>query len=141
MLWREDLLKHNHIAIIAAVILHQVIGFFWYSPFLFLFPWAAGLGKKLSDLDMSNPAPFVADFIGWCFACYYISWLVQRVPVNTFKQGLGVALLLWTGLALPLLVPHYLFAGIHRDVLLIDATNALVQLMVTCCLLAVWKKR
>lgn len=135
------MLKHNHAAIIVAVILHQAIGFLWYSPLLFLFPWLAGLGKKVTDLDMSNPAPFVADIAGWFFACYYISWLVQRVPVNTFKQGLGVAILLWTGIAVPLLAPHYLFAGIHKDVLLIDAMNALAQLTVACCLLAVWKKR
>jgi hypothetical protein len=135
------MLKHNHIAIIVAVILHQVIGFLWYSPFLFLHPWAAGLGKKVTDLDTANPAPFIADIVGWFFACYFISWLVQRVPVNTFKQGLGVAILLWTGVALPLLAPHYLFAGVHQDVLLIDAMNALVQLAAACCLLAVWKKR
>jgi len=28
--------RHNHIAILVAVILHQVIGFLWYSNFLFV---------------------------------------------------------------------------------------------------------
>lgn len=135
------MLKHNHVAIFVAVILHQAIGFLWYSPFLFLYPWVAGLGKKITDLDRANPLPFVADIAGWFFACYFISWLVQRVPVVTFTQGFGVAMLLWVGVALPLLAPHYLFAGVHTDVLLIDAMNALVQLTVTCCLLAVWRKR
>jgi uncharacterized protein DUF1761 len=135
------MLKHNHIAIFLAVILHQVIGFLWYSPLLFLYPWVAGLGKKLTDFDMSNPAPFVADIVGWFFACYFISWLVQRMALNTFTQGLGLAMLLWIGIALPMLAPHYLFAGVHRTVLLIDTMNELVQLTVTCCLLVVWKKR
>ena len=47
--------KHNHIAIVVAVLLHQVIGFLWYSEFLFVTQWKAGVGKK---------------------ACYFISWLV-----------------------------------------------------------------
>jgi hypothetical protein len=135
------MLKHNHIAIFVAVILHQVIGFFWYSPFLFLGPWVQGLGKQVSELDMSSPAPFFADIVGWFFACYVISWLVQRAPLTTFNQGLGFAILLWVGVALPLLVPHYLFAGLHINVLLVDAMNALVQLAVTCCLLTVWRRR
>ena len=135
------MLKHNHIAIVVAVILHQVIGFLWYSPFLFLGPWVQGLGKQVSELDMSNPAPFLADIVGWFFTCYFISWLVQRVPLTTFNQGLGFAILLWVGVAPPLLAPHYLFAGLHTNVLLVDAMNALVQLAVTCCLLTVWRRR
>ena len=65
----------------------------------------------------------------------------STVPVSTFTQGLGVAMLPWVGVALPVLAPHYLFAGLHRDVLLIDAMNALIQLTVTCCLPVVWRKR
>ena len=135
------MLKHNHIAIFVAVILHQVIGFLWYSPLLFLYPRVAGLGKKLTDFDMSNPAPFIADIAGWFLACYFISWLVQRMALNNLTQGLGLASLLWIGIVLPVLAPHYLFAGVHRDVLLIDAMNELVHLTVTCCLLAAWRKR
>lgn len=60
--------KHNHVAIVAAVILHQVIGFFLYSPLLFLFPRVVGLGKQAAGLNMANPLPFVADITGWLFA-------------------------------------------------------------------------
>ena len=100
-----------------------------------------GLGKKASELDLANPVTFVADIVGWFFACYFISWLVQRVSLETFMQGIGVAILLWIGIALPILTPHYLFAGIHTNVLLVDAMNALVQLAVSCGLLAVWRRR
>lgn len=135
------MVKHNHIAIIVAVVIHQVIGFLWYSPFLFLGPWAQGLGKQVSELDMPNPTPFLADIVGWFFACYFISWLVQRVAVETFQQALGLSILLWVGVAVPLIAPHYLFAGLHTNVLMVDAMNALVQLAATCCLLAVWRRR
>ena len=135
------MVKHHHIAIVVAVILHQVVGFLWYSPFLFLSPWVVGLGKKIADLNMSDPAPFVADIVGWFFARYFISWLVQRAHIDTFNQAVGLSALLWAGVALPLLAPHYIFAGLYINVLLIDAMNALVQLAATCCLLALWRKR
>jgi hypothetical protein len=135
------MVKHNRLAIVVAVILHQVIGFLWYSDYLFVNQWMAGLGKKPSDFDMANPAPFLADIVGWFFACYFISWLVQRAQIETFNQAVGLAVLLWVGVALPLLAPHYLFAGLHINVLLIDAMNALVQLAVSCALLALWRKR
>jgi hypothetical protein len=135
------MVKHNHIAIVVAVILHQAIGFLWYSDFLFVKQWMAGLGKKPSDFDMANPAPFITDIAGWFFACYFISWLVERTEIRSFNQAVGLSVLLWVGVALPLLAPHYLFAGLHVNVLLIDAMNALVQLAVTCALLALWRKR
>jgi len=132
--------KHNHLAIVVAVILHQVIGFLWYSPLLFLLPWVVGLGKRAADLNFSNPAPYIADTAGWFCASYFISWFVQHLEVRSFNHGIGLAVLLWGGVALPLLVPHYLFAGMGITVLAIDAMNALVQLVVTCCLLALWRK-
>ncbi|HYA31056.1 MAG TPA: DUF1761 domain-containing protein [Acidobacteriota bacterium] len=135
------MIKHNHIAIVVAVILHQAIGFLWYSPYLFVNQWTAGLGIKPSDLDLANPAAFFADIVGWFFASYFISWLVQRTELSSFHQGLGMAVLLWVGVVLPLLAPHYLFAGLHVNVLLIDAMNGLVQLALTCGLLTLWRKR
>ncbi len=135
------MIKHNHVAIVAAVILHQAIGFLWYSPLLFLLPWVAGLGQRAGDLNMSDPIPFIADIAGWFCASYFISWFEQHLEVRSFNHGIGLAVLLWVGVALPLMAPHYLFAGIGMTVLLIDATNALVQLIVTCCLLALWRKR
>lgn len=66
---------------------------------------------------------------------------MQRLEIRSFNQGIGLAVLLWAGIALPLLAPHYLFAGIHISVPTIDAMNALVQLLATCCLLAVWQRR
>lgn len=133
--------KHNHIAIVVAVILHQLIGYLWYSPLLFIMPWVVGLGKRAADLDLANPLPLIADIVGWIFSSYFISWLVQQIDIRSFNQGIGLAVLLWVGVALPLLAPHYLFAGIGSSVLLIDAMNALVQLAATCCLLALWRKR
>jgi len=132
--------KHNHLAIVAAVILHQVIGFLWYSPLLFLLPWVVGLGKRAGDLNLANPIPFFADIAGWFCASYFISWFEQHLEVRSVNQAIGLAVLLWGGVALPLLVPHYLFAGIGLVVLLIDAMNALVQLLATCLLLALWRK-
>ena len=99
------------------------------------------MGKRAADLDLANPLPLIADIVGWIFSSYFISWLVQQIDIRSFNQGIGLAVLLWVGVALPLLAPHYLFAGIGSSVLLIDAMNALVQLAATCCLLALWRKR
>ena len=60
---------------------------------------------------------------------------------SIIQSSRRLAVVLWVGVALPLLGPHYLFARIHMSVLMIDAMNTLVQLALTCCLLAVWRKR
>ena len=99
------------------------------------------LGQESQRLRYDEPNAIHRRHRRLVFASYFISWLVQRAQIQTFNQGMGLAVLLWVGVALPLLAPHYLFAGIHASVLMIDAMNALVQLVVTCGLLAVWRKR
>jgi hypothetical protein len=135
------MIRHHHGAILVTVILNQVVGFFWYSPYLFLNPWAAGLGKQVNGLTQNDPLPFVGSIAAAFLSCYVISWLFQFLGVETIRDGSSAAIMLWLGIILPVLLPHYMFAGISFSVLFIDALNALFSLVMTCSILAVWRKK
>jgi hypothetical protein len=134
------MVRHHHRAILVTVLLNQVVGLVWYSPYLFLNPWTAGLGKKVSELDKGNLAPFVGAIFGAFLSCYVISWLLQRLGANTGSKGASVGIILWVGIALPVLLPHYMFAGLSFSVLFIDALNVLFILVMTGFILATWRK-
>ena len=134
------MVRHHHRAILVTVLLNQVVGFLWYSSYLFLNPWSAGLGKKVSELNAGNLAPFIGAVFGAFLSCYVISWLLQRLGANTGGKGASVGIILWVGIALPVLLPHYMFAGISFSVLFIDALNALFILVMTGFILATWPK-
>ena len=129
----------NHLAIVAAVVLHQALGFLWYGV-LFFNPWLEGLGKTPTGINQSDPIPFILDIAGWFVASYVIAWLIRKTNTASALQGALLGAVLWLGLALPTLVPHYAFAGLQATVTVIDALNVLIALVVTGAVLAAWQK-
>ncbi len=130
----------NGVAVLVSVIAHQLLGFVWYGV-LFFDPWLEGLGKQPVDIDQSNPLPYIIDIGGWFLASCVIGWLVRVVNARSALQGAMLGVVLWLGLALPTLVPHYAFAGVSPVVALIDAADVLVACMMTGAIFAVWPKR
>ena len=130
----------NHVAVFVAVILHQVLGFLWYGVF-FLDPWLKGLGKRYIDVDPVDPAHLAVDVITWWIAAYVIAWLVNRTGITTAVGGMKLGALLWLGIAVATLVPHYAFAGLSPVVTIIDSANTLVALLLMGGLLGTWPRR
>jgi hypothetical protein len=131
-------MKHNHLAIGVIVLLHQIVGYVWYSPVLFLSPWVKGLGKEIDQLNQSDPLPFIVAICASFLACYALSLLVQIFKGDTFKRGVGIGGLMAGGLAVPALVMHDAFIGISWIVIAVDALHVIVLYGVAGGILAVW---
>lgn len=129
----------NRAAVFVAVVLHQVLGFLWYGVF-FAKPWLDGLGKTLSDLNPNDPLPYILDVVGWIAASLVMAWLVVRLDIRSAGCGALLGFLLWLGLAVPALVPHYAFIGLKPVVMAIDASDLLVACLITGAILGVWRK-
>jgi hypothetical protein len=132
--------RTNHVAVIVSLILHQVLGFLWYG-LLFFDPWLSGLGKRPEDINQADPIPFAYDIVGWLIAGYVVAWLVRATGSDTAGKGARLGALLWLGVAVPTLVPHYAFAGIRPIVTIIDALNALAGFVITGAVIGGWPRR
>jgi len=111
--------QFNHKAIWAMVALQQVLGFVWYSPPLFLNLWLEGIGKKQSDLNQSDPVPFIAAIVGAIAFCYILAWVNDKAKAETTRDGALVGGLMWLGLSRagaghPLQVHRPVVAGDRR---------------------------
>ncbi len=133
-------MRHNHIAIWVTAVLQIAIGFGWYSPYTFLEPWAYGFGLDLAMMGDPDPMAFIVIIITSLLSCYVISWLIRRLSITGFGGGLMLGLALWLGVSIHALAPHYMFAQIGQSALVIDLGNSLVVIVVTCLILAVWRK-
>ncbi len=133
--------RFNHLAILVSVILHQILGFLWYSPA----PWVPirlqALGHPLSEAGTVDPVALIIDIIGWILASYLIAWLVEKTGADSATKGAMLGAGLWLGLAVPTLAPHYAFAGIQPIVTVIDLANVLVAALITGALLAAWRPK
>ena len=133
------MLKHKHHIILILVFFHIAYGFIWYSPLLFLKPWASALGKTQEELNKPPGAmPLILAVLGAISSSYILSWVVQRLLIKSFSQAVILGFILWLGIAFPATATHYAFAGIPYMVNFIDNLNVLVALVISSVVLSKW---
>ncbi len=130
----------NHLAVLATLILHQVLGTLWYSPYAFVGARLAALGRPASDASVVDPTALGMDVVTWLVATYAMAWLVQRTGATTLRKGAALGVLLWL-VEIPALAPKLAFAGISPTVTAIDLGNLLVVTVLTCAILGAWQKK
>ncbi len=130
----------NHVAVWALAIVHQVIAFVWYSPWLFSARWIQLTGHKEADFANPSPLPFVISFVGAVVLCYVVAWLFSRLQVRTASLGLSLGLLFWAGFLFFELVSFNAFELKPYELALINAGKSLVTFGVTGFVLGFWHK-
>lgn len=132
--------KINHLAVFALVIFQQILGFVWYSKYLFGYTWMEWLHKKPEDLNPHNPTPFIASILGSFLFCYGLDWLMRKMPGwDHPTHGAILGALVWLLFMTPSLWTHYEFLDISFKVFTIDAGMGLVSALVTGFILGLWK--
>ena len=83
----------NHIAVFVCAVMSLVIGFVWWSPFLFQKPWQAEVGLSDDQLAKANPAKtFGLSFLLAWIVSYNLAFFLGA-PGTTWKWGIAAALL------------------------------------------------
>ena len=128
--------KLPHGAIWTAIVFQQIFGFLWYSPVLFLNRWLTGQGKTLSDLNSSNPEPFVIGIVCSIVFTYGFALLLRQLNVFTLKKGWQLGGFVSMSFSVTELVAHYRFLQISWTTIAIDCISVLIIAHVTAGLIA-----
>jgi hypothetical protein len=119
----------NWIAVIAAVIVQQIVGFLWYGA-LFQEPWMNAVGLTAADVESANmPVSMAVSFLASIAAAILLSLLLSATDEWGLMNGLKWAFLLWLLLALPIHVETNIWALRGWIPALIDGSEALVALL------------
>lgn len=114
----------KHPAILVLVIVHQLISFYWYSPYLFGFKWMRLAGYRLSDIPPAGTfalyQPFLISILSSMLICYGLMAFMDRFGITTIRKGLTLALFCWL-LVFALMLTHNEFANRPLGLTLIDA--------------------
>lgn len=135
----EKLKSYNYLAILFSVMIQQVIGFIWYSPFLFSSLWFAGTNKTLADTKHSDPKSYLIPIVSSIIMVFIIEILTKKFSVDNLKKSFVFGILLWTGLIFPILFSHYNLLGYPFSITLIDGFKDFIQIMVSTMILGTWK--
>jgi hypothetical protein len=134
----------RHSAIILLVVIHQLISFYWYSPYLFGFKWMRLAGYRLSDIPPEGSfalyQPFLISILSSMLICYGLLALMERFNIATMRRGLALALFCWL-LVFALMLTHNEFANRPLALTLIDAGRDGVLFAITGLVLPLLTKK
>ena len=119
----------NWIAVIAAVIVQQIIGFLWYGA-LFQEPWMNAVGLTMTDIETASmPMSMGVSFAASIGAAILLSLLLSATDQWGLTNGLKWAFLLWLLLVLPIHAETNVWAQRGWLPILIDGSEALAALL------------
>jgi hypothetical protein len=84
----------NHLAVWILVVIHQLIGFGWYTAFSNV--WLNYHAKTTTDIEQAHDVPpYIAAIVASIFVNYALAWLISRLNATSAVAGLKIALLCW----------------------------------------------
>ena len=127
----QRLLTTNWLALLANVVAHFALGMGWYG--VFATPWMEGIAAKERGFDPQTAPPviYLTSVVAVLFGTLFIARLMGLAGERGVGAGVKWGLVVWVGIAAPLLLMHYSFAGNPSSLILIDAGYELLQLAIT----------
>jgi uncharacterized protein DUF1761 len=132
----------NFLPVLVAAIVVFVLGWLWYSPFLFYKPWmrARGLDPVAAMTGAKMPAgKLVVELLRCIVLAYVIAHFVALLGVSSVFGAIHFGLLLWIGFPVILLVGSILWENMPVKVAAIHAGDWLVKMLVISIIVSMWQ--
>lgn len=130
----------NFAAVFVASLAHMLIGGLWYSPLLFGRDWMALVGIDKEDFDEGRAMKgYGITFVCGLVQAYVLSWLVYATGAATIMAGLRLGTWVALGIVAVAMAPKYFFSGRPRKLLLIDAGESTLFILIATVIVAVWR--
>jgi hypothetical protein len=133
----------NHAAVWTLVVVHQLIGFGWYT--LFGNVWLNLHAKTMTDIDKPNdPMPYIVAIIASIVVNYALARLLVCLGKDSAIGGLKIALLCWFAF---LFVEHATVAAFSAfgtnpwPLVFLDMGRALLAFAVSGLVLGAWQRK
>jgi Protein of unknown function (DUF1761) len=86
--------KINHLAVWVLVVVHQLIGFGWYTVFGDL--WLSYHARTMTDIERTRDiVPHLVAIAASIAVNYALAWLINRLNATSAAAGLKIAIVCW----------------------------------------------
>ena len=141
-----ELMGVNVWSVLAAAIATMILGFLWYSPFLFAKPWTLAMGYDLNDKakmdEMRKGAGklYGITFVASLVSAFVLAKIIDVTTVNSALYGMKIGFAVWLGFVTTVQLTSTLFGRKSTKVYLIDTGYQLVCYLVMGAILAKWPR-
>ena len=133
-------------AVLVAAIATMVVGFLWYSPFLFARPWMLAMGydpdnkAKLDEMRKSAGKSYALSFVASLVAAFVLGKIIDVATVDSALYGMKIGFAVWLGFVTTVQLTAKLFGNQPTKLYLINPGYQLVCYLVKGAILAVWPR-
>ncbi len=133
-------------AVLVAAVSTMVVGFLWYSPFLFAKPWMLAMGydpeNKAATDEMRKSAgkSYAISFVASLLAAFVLGKIIDLSTVDSALYGMKVGFAVWLGFVTTVQLTANLFGNQPTKLYLINTGYQLVCYLVMGAILAVWPR-
>jgi hypothetical protein len=135
------MIKINWLAIFILVVVHQVLGFLWYSPFVLGAAWIDAVGITPEEIDSANPTPFGLAIAASLALNVTLAWLFTRLYVTSAISGMWIAFICWLGFFVLNSAADSAFEGESINLMLISGAKELVAFLISGAVLGAWVRK
>ena len=125
----------NLLAVLAAWIIHIVMGLIWFRPELFGNEWTRLTGKELKPASQW----IIPGFIGHLFMILVLVVLIKLTNSTSGVSGLFIGLLVWIGFIVPMEIGELVWEKIAFKLFLLRVGNQFLGISVSGFILGAWQ--
>lgn len=117
-------------------IFNMVLGALWYSKVLFAKPWMEESGVTEESINDTNGmgAVYGLTLLMAVITSYVIGFLITNLNITSIFTGIIVAVILWLGMDLPMIIKNWGFEGRSIKLGLINHSYQLVVYIIVSVL-------
>lgn len=130
----------NYLALLAATVVAMIIGYLWYSPFIFGRQWMRLRGVDPSSMRGGMPMnELLVEIISTLITMYVLDIFLVAFGAHTFRPIILLSLLIWLGFYITTYLSEVLWEKKPFGVFLINASQRLVTLILAMLIMGLWQ--
>jgi len=132
------------VPVLVAAVATMVIGFIWYSPFVFARPWMRAMGydpedkAKLAEMQKGAGRMYVGSFVASLVSAFVLGKFIEITTVSTAPYGMKVGFAIWLGFVTTVQFTAFVFERKPFRLYAINTGYQLVCYLAMGAILAVW---
>jgi surface polysaccharide O-acyltransferase-like enzyme len=136
----------NLLSVLAAAIATMILGFLWYSPFLFAKPWTLAMGydpndkAKMEEMRKGAGKLYGITFVASLLSAFVLAKIIDVTTVTSALYGMKIGFAVWLGFVTTVQLTSTLFKRRPIKLYLIDTGYQLVCYLVMGTILAKWPR-
>ena len=134
----------NLLAVLGAGVACMVIGFLWYSPFLFAKPWMIAMGydpedkARIAEMQKKAGPLYGISFLATLLSAFVLGKIIFHLAIATSLYGMKAGLAVWAGFVMTVQLTDKLFGNRPWTLFFINTGYQLVCYLVMGAILGKW---